>query len=535
MESPDHTIIKPNRTSLTLIMVGICLVVFLTGMDQTILATAIPVISVEFNTSQDIGWWANTYLLTLSAFQLFYGKLYSHFPIKNVYLVAIVIFEIGSLICTTAHTSIALIVGRAIAGLGAAGVFSGSVLITTKIIPLAQRAAYLGIMSAAFGLAAILGPFLGAAILQSTTWRWCFGINLPLGAVTVILCGILVHTPSEPSAHSLSLVQKVLQLDIPGTVFMVGSLICLLMALQRGGAAYPWNNGPTQTTKIAGKARTIPSSLARSRDIWLAGSYTMCVTGGVYVAIFFLPVWFQDVRGRSPLSSGELLTPLIAGYVVASILAGGITSGFKYYNPAMIIGTALSIAGATLLTTVNLHSSTARIVGYQLVYGFGVGFGFGQPIYIVQTLLPAKDVPIGVTFITLVQNLSASVFVAVAQSIFQREMHKRLEPLLSHSSNSSSILLSALPTILSSLPPETRETAKTAISDSITRTFYMSLALSCVSVVGALAIKWVPMQDPAKQDAVKQDTSSPEEITQDKNISENEKRGEKQDVKITTA
>lgn len=454
----------------------------------------------------------------MSAFQLFYGKLYSHFPIKTVYLVAIVIFEIGSLICTTAHSSIALIAGRAIAGLGAAGVFSGSVLITTKVIPLAQRAAYLGVMSAAFGLAAIVGPFLGAAILQSTTWRWCFGINLPLGAVTVLLCAILVHTPSESNGQSLSIVQKILQLDIPGTVSLVASLICLLMALQWGGATYPWSNGrvialfvvsgvsavafvATQTTKFAGKARTIPSSLARNRDIWLAGIYAMCITGGVYVAILFLPVWFQDVRGRSPLSSGELLTPVIAGYVVASILAGGITSGFKYYNPAMIIGTALSIAGAALLTTTNLHSSIARVVGYQLVYGFGVGFGFGQPSYVVQTLLPAEDVPIGVTFITLVQNLSASVFVAVAQSIFQGEMHKRLEPLLPQSSNSSSLLLSALPTILSSLPAEIQTLAKSAISDSIIRTFYVSLALSCVSVVGALAIKWVPMQDPAKKDA----------------------------------
>ncbi|KAF7940639.1 uncharacterized protein EAE97_006825 [Botrytis byssoidea] len=505
MELSENAITKPNRTRLTLIMVGICPAVFLTGMDQTILATAILVISVEFNTSQDIGWWANAYLLTLSAFQLFYGKLYSHFPIKFVYLVAIVIFEIGSLICTTAHSSITLIVGRAIAGLGAAG-----------------RAAYLGIMSAAFGLAAILGPFLGAVILQLTTWRWCFGINLPLGAVTVILCGILVHTPSDPSAQSLSLVQKALQLDIPGTVFMVGSLICLLMALQWGGAAYPWSDGrvialfvvsgilaiafvATQATKIAGKAHTIPSSLALS----------------VYVAILFLPVWFQDVRGRSPLSSGELLTPLIAGYVVASILAGGITSGFKYYNPAMIIGTALSIAGATLLTTINLHSSTARIVGFQLLYGFGVGFEFGQPSCIVQTLLPEKDVPIGVTFITLVQNLCASVFVTVAQSIFQGEMHKRLEPLLPQSSNTSSILLSALPRILSSLPSETQETAKIAISDSIIRTFY------------------VPMQDAARQDLVKEDTSSPEETAQDQNgregVKENEKQVEKQDVNITTA
>ncbi|TGO60708.1 hypothetical protein BCON_0033g00200 [Botryotinia convoluta] len=136
------------------------------------------------------------------------------------------------------------------------------------------------------------------------------------------------------------------------------------------------------------------------------------------------------------------------------------------------------IAGAALLTTINLHSSTARIVGYQLVYGFEVGLG--QPSYIVQTLLPEKDVPI-----------------------------------------------------------ETQETAKTAISDSIIRTYYMSLALSCVSVVAALAIKWVPMQDPAKQDLVKQDTSSPEDTTQGQNgregVKENEKQGEKQDGKITAA
>lgn len=397
--------------------------------------------------------------------------------------------------------------------MGAAGVFSGSVLITTKLIPLAQRAAYLGVMSASFGLAAIVGPFLGAAILQSSTWRWCFGINLPLGAVTVVLCFIFVHTPVDPGVQSLSLIQKSLQLDIPGTVCMAGSLICLLMALQWGGSVYPWHDGrvialfvvfgvlaiaffATQMTTIVGKARTIPSSLARNRDVWLAGSYSMCINGGIYVAVLFLPVWFQDVRSHSPLSSGEMLTPLIAGYVVASILAGGITSGFKYYNPSMIIGTILSVAGSALLTTINLNSSTARVVGYQLVYGFGIGFGFGQPSYVVQTLLPAADVPMGVTFITLVQNLSASVFVAVAQSIFQGELHKRVEPLLPHSSNSSSLLLSSLPTILSSLPANTQAAAKRAISDSIIRTFYVSLALSCASVVGALAIKWVPMQDP---------------------------------------
>ncbi|TVY78189.1 MFS thioclapurine efflux transporter tcpA [Lachnellula suecica] len=515
-ESDNVGIVKPNAARLSLVIAGICLAVFLAGMDQTILATAIPVISVEFDTSADFGWWSNAYLLTLSAFQLFYGKLYSLFPIKHVYLIAIVIFEIGSLVCTTAPTSIALIIGRAIAGLGAARVFSGSVLILTKLIPLAQRAAYLGIMSAAFGLAAIVGPFLGAAILQSSTWRWCFGINLPLGAVTVVLCFFFVHTPVDPSVKSLSLVQKSLQLDIPGTIFMAGSLICLLMALQWGGATYPWSNGriialfvvsgvlacaflATQMTSFVGKARTIPSSLARSRDVWLAGTYAICINGGVYVAVLFLPIWFQDVRGRSPLSSGEMLTPLVAGYVVASIVAGGITSGFKYYNPAMIIGTVLSVAGSALLTTINIRTSTARVVGYQLVFGFGIGFGFGQPSYVVQTLLPAADVPMGVTFITLVQNLSASIFVAVAQSIFQGEMHKRLEPLLPRSPQNSSLLLAALPKILSSMPAEAQATSKGAISDSIIRTFYVALGLSCASIIGALLVKWVPMRDPYKE------------------------------------
>ncbi|KAI1413436.1 MFS general substrate transporter [Hypoxylon sp. FL1857] len=498
---------KTGAARLTFVMIGLCLAVLLTGMDQTILATATPVISNQFNTSQDFGWWSNAYFLTLSSFQLFYGKLYSLFPVKFVYLVAIVLFEIGSLVCTTAPTADALVVGRAIAGLGASGIFSGSVLIVAKLVPLAKRAAYLGVMSAVFGLAAIIGPFLGAALIQSSTWRWCFGINLPLGAVTVILCCILVQTPG--TGQNITIPQKIKQLDLPGTVCMVASIICLLLALQWGGSAYPWNNGRIialfvfsgvlaicflviQKTALGGTANTIPSSIARSRDIWLSAIYSMTFTGGIYVAVLYLPIWFQDIRGHSPLSSGELLAPLIAGYVVSSIVAGGITSGTGYYNPAMILGTILAVAGSTLLTTINLETSTARLVGYQLTYGFGVGLGFGQPSYVVQTLLPVADVPIGVTFISLVQNLSSSVFTAVAQSIFNSEMRRRLTPLVP-AEDASDILGVGLAQILEVLPPNSREQALGAISTSIVKTFYVSLALSAASVVG-VGVKWTSMK-----------------------------------------
>ncbi|KAH9890217.1 major facilitator superfamily domain-containing protein [Xylariomycetidae sp. FL2044] len=499
-----------NGSRLILIMVGLCLAVFLTGMDQTILATATPAISNEFGALSDIGWWSNAYLLTLSSFQLFYGKLYTVFSIKLVYLIAIALFEIGSLVCATAPNSVALIVARAIAGLGAAGIFSGGILITTKLIPLARRAAYLGIMSGAFGLAAIVGPFLGGALTDRATWRWCFGINLPLGVVTVVVCVLFVHLPKDAEARPLSLREKISQLDIPGTICMVASLICLLIALQWGGSTYPWNDGRLialftvfgalaiafvviQFTSATGRARTLPSSIARNRDVWLAASYAMCITGGVYVAVLYLPVWFQTILGKTALSSGSMLTPLIGGYVVCSIVAGGFTSITGYYNPCMILGTSLAIAGSALLTTIDMETTTARIIGYQLLYGLGVGFGFGQPSYVVQTLLPIADVPVGVTLITLLQNLSASIFVAAGQSVLQGELRKGLRSIIPDL-DVSTILTSGAGDLISSLPPGDQQRVKEIYSDALVLTLYISLALSGASVVGALTIRWVSMK-----------------------------------------
>ncbi|KAJ8133436.1 hypothetical protein O1611_g182 [Lasiodiplodia mahajangana] len=506
-ESPD----QPGTRRLFLIMIGLCLAVVLTGMDQTILATATPIISDEFGALTDISWWSNAYLLTLSSFQLFYGKLYSLFSIKLVYLGAIALFEVGSLICTVAPNSIALIVGRAIAGLGAAGIFSGGVLITTKLIPLSKRAGYLGIMSGAFGLAAIIGPFIGGALTDRATWRWCFGINLPIGAVTILVCAVLVKLPRQDGiSQSTTALGKLIELDLPGTVSLVASLISLLIALQWGGSTYPWNDGRiiallvvfgvlaivffvTQTTSFLGKASTIPSNVAKNRDIWFAGSYAVSITGGVYVAILYLPVWFQALRGDSALSAGILLIPLIAGYVVASVIAGGVTSAIGYYNPGMVVGTILAVVGSALLTTLNLSSNIAHIVGYQLLYGFGVGFGFGQPSYVVQTVLEPGDVPIGVTLVTLLQNLSASVFVAVAQSIFQGELRRNLSS-VSPGADLPNIAGTGAGDFLSTFPPDEQASARQSYSKSLLVTLYISLALSATSSIGAVFTRWGSMK-----------------------------------------
>jgi MFS family permease len=166
MHSNDHgaaTAVYPTSFRLGAIVTSLALAVFLYGLDQTIIATAIPKIADHFRALTDVGWYAAAYLFTSSAFQLLFGKLFTIFSIKIVYLFAVAIFELGSLICATAPNSGAFIVGRAIAGVGAAGLYSGAVIILSRSTPLETRPRYIGMLGAAVGIASITGPFLGGA------------------------------------------------------------------------------------------------------------------------------------------------------------------------------------------------------------------------------------------------------------------------------------------------------------------------------------------------------------------------------------
>jgi MFS family permease len=472
-----------------------------------------PTISNHFHVLSDVGWWSASYLFTLSVFQLFYGKLYALYSIKLVYLAAISIFELGSLICAVSSNSAALISGRAVAGLGAAGIFSGSIMVTTMVIPLERRATYLGVMSAVFGVAAIVGPFIGGAIAERTTWRWCFWLNLPLGFMTAILCAFLVRTPPNHHAQPLSSTEKLRQFDFVGTITLIGSLVCLLLALEWGGSTYPWKNPRiialfvvaavlaaafvfVQALPISRvSARTIPSSITASRSVWAAASYAMCITGGVYVAILYIPLWFQVIQRRSVLGSSVMITPLIVGYVVCSVVAGILTSTIGYYNPCMIVGTTLTACGSGLLTTITPNTSTGTWIGYLALYGLGVGLGFGQPSYVVQTVLPKEDVSIGVTLITLVQNLSATVFVAAAQTIFQNSLASQLRS-LAPGVSTSVIAHTGATQFLEQFPESNRPAVLDAYSSALARTFYLSLGLSCASIVGAALSEWRSMKTP---------------------------------------
>ncbi|CCD42391.1 Bcmfs1, multidrug efflux transporter [Botrytis cinerea T4] len=313
----------PTGVKLQLISLALCLSVFLMALDNSIIATAIPKITDQFHSLNDVGWYGSAYLLTTASFQLLFGKFYSYFSIKWVYLVAIAIFELGSLICGVAPNSIALIIGRAIAGLGSAGIFSGALIIVAYSVPLVKRPMYTGLIGAMYGIASVAGPLLGGVFTDKATWRWCFLINLPIGAVTVLVILIFFKAPDREAVAVLPWSERIKEFDLLGTAFFIPAIICLLLALQWGGTKYPWGNGRIIALFVLfgvligifiaiqfwkGDSATVPPSIMKKRSMWSAAWFSFCLGSYFLLLIYYLPIWVPSGQGRIPRQIWVFLT-----------------------------------------------------------------------------------------------------------------------------------------------------------------------------------------------------------------------------------
>ena len=231
----------PGGVTLAILTFGLCMATFVVALDNTIIATAIPKITTVFDSLNDVGWYGSSYLLTTTSLQPSFGKVYTYFNIKWTYLSALLIFELGSIICAAAKNSVMLIVGRAIAGAGAAALFSGGMTIVGFSVALRKRALYISLLSSMFGISSVVGPILGGVLTDQATWRWCFWINLPFGAVALLTVFFFFKNPERPHT-GLTFKEKIKQIDLGGAFLLICGIVCLLLALQWGGTTYPWHD-----------------------------------------------------------------------------------------------------------------------------------------------------------------------------------------------------------------------------------------------------------------------------------------------------
>ncbi|KAH0165205.1 MFS general substrate transporter, partial [Aureobasidium melanogenum] len=428
--NPEH----PHGLKLAAIVIALCLATLLAALDQTIMATAAPKITDHFKSIDDIGWYAASYLLAKAALQPSFGRIYSTFNIKYTFLVAIAIFELGSLVCATAPSSNALIVGRAIAGVGVGGLFTGSLSIIFCCAPLQRRPAIMGIVSSMWGVASAAGPLLGGVFTDKISWRWCFYINLPIGALTIVMIAFLLKVPRLDNAEQLPLWHRIKRLDLIGASLLIPATVCLLLALQWGGTTYPWNNrriialfivGGVLTiafvysqSKLGSKA-TLPPYLFKNRNTLCAFIFSGLFGAGFFSLTYYLSVYFQSVKGSSSLHSGIQMLPLLISSSVSSTCTGLLISRLGYYTPFIIVCMALFACGAGLLTTLSITTPYRDNLGYQILTGFGVGIGFEGGIIAVQTVLSGRDIPVAISVVSFFMTIGGAIFVPISQTVFQ--------------------------------------------------------------------------------------------------------------------
>ncbi|KAJ7764906.1 major facilitator superfamily domain-containing protein [Mycena metata] len=493
----EDDIVYPEGLELFLITLALCLAVFLIALDNTIIATAIPKITDQFKSLDDVGWYGSAYLLTTSAFQLLFGRFYSFLSIKWVFVTAISIFELGSLICGVAPNSTALIVGRAIAGLGSAGIFSGALIIVANTVKLDRRPIYMGLIAATYGVASVAGPLMGGVFTDK--------INLPIGAVTLFVIVFFFTPPGTTrSKEVMSFGDRIQQFDPWGTLIFVPSIICLLLALQWGGSKYPWSDGRIIALFVlfgvfisifAGiqvwkqDMATVPPRILKYRSILSGSWFVLCLGSSFFILVYFLPIWFQAIKGVSAVKSGIDNLPMILSLVISSLIAGGIISAIGYYTPFMILSSILMGVGAGLISTFNPSTQHAHWIGFQIIYGFGVGFGMQQPIMAAQTVLSLEDIPTGTSLIMFAQTLGGALFVSVGQNVFTNKLASGL------ASNvpgvDPSIVLNAGATSLrDAVDPQYLSAVISVYNEALVNVFYVSVAMACLSLAGSLAMEW---------------------------------------------
>ena len=245
-EEPDYA----TGWRLFIVMLTLNLAGLLTALEIGIIATAIPAITDQFHSINDVGWYGCATFFATATSAALWGKLYKYLNVKWVYMASIGIFMIGSIVAASAPNSQAVIVGRVFQGLGIGGTMSGSIIVINYVSHPKLHPMLIGTWWGVFVLSTILGPIIGGAFTTGVTWRWCFWINLPLGGPVVAMLLLFLRVPKHIKPAPATAKEILLQLDLPGYCVLLSSLVCFILALQWGGQTKVWSDGSVIATLV---------------------------------------------------------------------------------------------------------------------------------------------------------------------------------------------------------------------------------------------------------------------------------------------
>ncbi|KAH6851372.1 major facilitator superfamily-domain-containing protein [Chaetomium sp. MPI-CAGE-AT-0009] len=371
--------------------------------------------------------------MTNGGFQSSWGKAYRYFPLKFTFLMAIAVFELGSLICAVAPNSTAFIVGRAINGLGAAGIGTGAYTIIAFVAEPSKRATYTGFVGMSFGVACVVGPLIGGVFADKVTWRWCFWINLPVGGLSALIILFFFQAPSAAKPVAAPWREKLLQMDPVGVALVMGAIVAFMLALQYGGQTAPWNSSIVIGLLVGfvlitaafivwehfqGERAIVVPRLFKQRAICISCLFACIFVGSYYLIIYYIPIYFQSVSNASPTMSGVYNLPLIIATTIFMIASGMVISGTGFAVQIQVGGALIGVIAAGLLYTLDIDTSVGKWIGYQLLGGVGWGLAFQVPIIVGQANADPEDISSVTAMVLFFQCIGGTAFVTAAQAAF---------------------------------------------------------------------------------------------------------------------
>ncbi|CAN6666429.1 protein Sge1p [Trichomonascus vanleenenianus] len=491
------------------------------ALDQTIIATVLSTVGNHFHDFGKVSWIASAFFLPAAVFALSWSKVSLVFGRKWTVLVAIVLFELGSLICGLANSMNMLIVGRVIGGIGGGGIQVMVFIIITEITSIDKRGIAQGLIAASFGIASVVGPLVGGAFTTHVSWRWCFYINLPFGAIAFALIWIFFNPPPVMGSWK----HKLAKIDYIGTALLTAGLVLVLLALTLGSTDHPWNSAIVIAFFTVGGILTIaflafnffvskhpliPIEVARVPQVIMAALSIGLVYGGFMLSVLYLSTYYQVVKKADAMQSGIDLLPYIVPLVISALISGAVCSIFGVVKPFALIGVGMSCVGFGLLTTLDENSPWRKTGGYLILPGIGFGLSMQSSAIALQVAAPKRNggVLLAIGLMNCIRSTGSVIASSLGQTIQTVVFVQKLKGVDIPQTISPKTLVNE-PELIYQLPPEISDQIIKAFVTGFQRVMFTGLAFIVAGWICALFMtnKRTPPR-PKKSDIEKDGNSS---------------------------